>query len=99
KLRLFQPQEYISLDYGKRHAVRYRVGPDRQISFSELASIPGEPLALQFEAFLASVETRAEPKLSGPAARRTLEVALAILDKLKEHTQVVAQSLVTGWTP
>ena len=99
KLRLFQPQEYISLDYSKQHAVRYHVGPDRQISFAELASARGEPLALQFEAFLSSVETRREPKLNGPVARRTLEVALAILDKMKAHSQVVAQSLVTGWTP
>jgi predicted dehydrogenase len=99
KLRLFQPQEYISLDYGKQHAVRFHVGGDRQISFAELPVAKGEPLALQFEAFLSSVETRSEPKLSGVAARRTLEVALAILDKMKEHSQIVAQSLVTGWTP
>jgi predicted dehydrogenase len=99
KLRLFQPQEYISLDYGKQHAVRFRVGADRQISFTELPAAKGEPLALQFEAFLSRVETRSEPKLSGAAARRTLAVALAILDKMKEHSQVVAQSLVTGWTP
>ncbi len=99
KLRLFQPHEYLSLDYGKQQAVRFQVGPDRQISFSELASAKGEPLALQLEAFLDSVETREEPKLSGVAARRTLKVALAILDKMKEHSQIVAQSLVTGWTP
>jgi predicted dehydrogenase len=99
KLRLFQPQEYISLDYGKQHAVRLHVGADRQISFAELPAAKGEPLALQFEAFLSSVETRSEPKLSGVAARRTLEVALAILDKMKEHSQIVSQSLVTGWTP
>ena len=99
KFRLFQPQEYISLDYGKQHAVRFRVGADRQISFAELPAAKGEPLSLQFEAFLSSVETRSEPKLSGLAARRTLAVALAILDKMKEHSQVVAQSLVTGWTP
>jgi predicted dehydrogenase len=98
KLRLFQPREYISLDYGKQHAVKFQVGADRQIAFAELAAAKGEPLALQFEAFLSSVETRSEPKLSGVAARRTLEVALAILDKMKEHSQVVAQSLVTGWT-
>jgi predicted dehydrogenase len=98
KLRLFQPQEYISLDYGKQQAVKFHVGADRQISFAELPAAKGEPLALQFEAFLSSVETRSEPKLSGVGARRTLEVALAILDKMKEHSQVVAQSLVTGWT-
>jgi predicted dehydrogenase len=99
KLRLFQPQEYISLDYGKQHAVKFHVGADRQISFAELPALKGEPLALQFEAFLSSVETRSEPKLNGAVARRTLEVALAILDKMREHSQVVAQSLVTGWTP
>ena len=99
KLRLFQPHEYISLDYTKQHAVKFRVGEDRQISFAELPATKGEPLMLQFEAFLASVRTREEPKLNGTVARRTLEVALAILDKMKEHSQVVAQSLVTGWTP
>jgi predicted dehydrogenase len=99
KLRLFQPQEYISLDYGKQHAVKFHVGPDRQISFSELPSAKGEPLALQFESFLNSVETREQPKLDGMTARRTLEVALAILDKMKVHSEAVAQSLVTGWTP
>lgn len=99
KLRLFQPHEYISLDYGKQHAVRFQVDGNRQISFDDLSSAKSEPLALQFDAFLSSVETRKEPKLNGVAARRTLEVALAILDKMREHSQVVAQSLVTGWTP
>jgi predicted dehydrogenase len=99
KLRLFQPHEYISLDYGKQTAVQFHAGADRQISFAELPAAKGEPLALQFDAFLTSVETRAEPKLNGSAARRTLKVALAILDKMKEHSQVVEQSLLTGWTP
>jgi hypothetical protein len=99
KLRLFQPHEYISLDYGKQHAVKFHVGEDRQISFSELPASKGEPLALQLGAFLSSVATRSEPKLNGAVARRTLEVALAILDKMEEHSKVVAQSLVAGWTP
>jgi predicted dehydrogenase len=99
KLRLFQPREYISLDYTKQAAVKFRVGADKQIAFAELAVEKGEPLAAQFDAFVTSVETRSEPKLNGAAARKTLAVALAILDKMKEHSQVVAQSLVTGWTP
>ena len=80
-------------------AVQFRVAEDRRISFAELPAVKGEPLALQLEAFLSSVQTRSEPKLNGTAARRTLEVALAILDKMREHSEVVAQSLVTGWTP
>jgi hypothetical protein len=39
------------------------------------------------------------PKVHGRAARQTLEVALAILDKMKAHAEVVAQSLVTEWKP
>lgn len=96
KLRLFQPREYISLDYAKQHAVRFRVGEDRQIAFAELPAAKAEPLQLQFDAFLDSVESRATPKLNGASARRTLAVALAILDKIKEHGEVVAQSLVSG---
>jgi predicted dehydrogenase len=99
KLRLFQPQQYISLDYGRQNAVVFTVGADRQISFSELQTVKGEPLALQFDAFLDSVESRSEPKLNGPVARHTLQVALTILDKIEEHAKVVSRSLVTGWKP
>ena len=82
-----------------RPGQKFHVGADRQISFAELPAAKGEPLALQFEDFLSTVESRTEPKLNGAVARRALEVALAILAKMKEHSQVVAQSLVTGWTP
>ena len=47
----------------------------------------------QLEAFLDAVETRKTPKTSGDSARQTLGVALAILDKIKEHTEVVSNSL------
>jgi hypothetical protein len=52
-----------------------------------------EPLKLQFEAFLNSVETRSQPKLSGRVARRTLEVALEILDKIDQHTSIIENTL------
>jgi hypothetical protein len=56
-------------------------------------------LKLQLEAFLDSVETRNSPKTSGYAARQSLGAALAILDKIEEHSQVVSRSLVAGWKP
>src|SRR5579863_3480197 len=95
KLRLFQPHQYISLDYGRQDAVAFSVGANQQISFQQLPVTKAEPLALQLDAFLDCVETRREAKLSGRAARRTLEVALAILAKIEEHSQVVGQSLVS----
>jgi len=64
----------------------------------------GEPLKLQFDAFLDSIASRISPKSSGASARRTLAAALAILDKIEEHAAVVSQTLVDvskvdGWKP
>ena len=97
KLRLFQPHQYLSLDYARRDLAIFSVGEDRQIGFEQARIEKAEPLKLQFDAFLDSLDTRNPPKSSGAAARRTLEAALAILDKIKEHAQVVSQTLTSGW--
>ena len=99
KLRLFQPQQYLSLDYGRQDLVVFSVGAGRQIGFEKAPVTNAEPLKLQLDAFLDSLETRNSPKCSGSAARQTLGVALAILDKIKEHSDVVSRSLEAGWKP
>ena len=97
KLRLFQPQQYISLDYARPELLIFSVGKDRQVSFEPVPLTKAEPLQLQFDAFLDSIESRNLPKTSGPVARQTLQVALAILDKIKEHSEIVSQSLAGEW--
>ncbi len=99
KLRLFQPNQYLSLDYTRQDLAIFSVGANRQIGFEQAAVGKSEPLKLQFDAFLDSVETRKSPKCSGPSARQTLGVAMAILDKIKEHSEVVSRSLEGGWKP
>jgi predicted dehydrogenase len=99
KLRLFQPQQYISLDYARQEVLLLSVGENRQISYEPVPVTKAEPLQLQFDAFLDSVITRNPAKTSGRAARQTLRVALAILDKIKEHAEIVSKSLVSGWKP
>jgi predicted dehydrogenase len=99
KLRLFQPQQYLSLDYGRQDLAIFSVGEGRQIGFEQANVTQGEPLKLQFDGFLDSVEMRTEPKSSGRTARLTLTAALAILDKIKEHSEVVSKTLVDGWKP
>jgi predicted dehydrogenase len=99
KLRLFQPQQYISLDYARQEVLLLSVGENRQISYEPVTVNKAEPLQLQFDAFLDSVITRNPAKTSGRAARQTLRVALAILDKIKEHAEIVSKSLVSGWKP
>jgi predicted dehydrogenase len=97
KLRLFQPHQYLSLDYARQDLAIFSVSGDRQIGFEQAPVAKGEPLKLQFDAFLDSLESRTLPKSSGAAARQTLAVALSILDKIGEHSEVVSKTLVDGW--
>jgi predicted dehydrogenase len=99
KLRLFQPRQYISVDYAKQSAAVFTVGGAEGIGFEQLAVEPGEPLKLQFEHFLDAVESRGKPKLDGRTARKTLEIALAVLAKIEEHAGVVSETLASGWRP
>jgi predicted dehydrogenase len=99
KLRLFQPQQYISLDYARQEVLLLSVDENRQISYEPVQVTKAEPLQLQFDAFLDSIITRNPAKTSGRSARQTLRVALAILDKIKEHAEIVSKSLVSGWKP
>ena len=98
KLRLFQPQQYLSLDYGRQDLAVFSV-VNGQIGFEQAPVTKGEPLKLQLDAFLDSVDTRKSAKTSGRAARQSLGVALAIIDRIKEHSGVVSQTLKTGWIP
>jgi predicted dehydrogenase len=93
KLRLFQPHEYISLDYGRQDAVRFRVKPPMAIDFSPLPVAKDEPLRLELEGFFESIATRRAPKVTGEQGVAALEVACAILDKIEEHAQLVAKTL------
>jgi hypothetical protein len=97
KLRLFQPRQYLSLDYGRQDLLIFSVGENRQIGFEKAAVSGGEPLKLQLDAFLDCVESRKSPKCSAASARLTLGTALAILDKIEEHWEIVSRSLEDRW--
>ncbi|MGA2434241.1 MAG: Gfo/Idh/MocA family oxidoreductase [Bryobacteraceae bacterium] len=93
KLRLFQPRQYISLDYSRQEASVFEVDAGRQIGFHALPVEHSEPLRLEVDSFLHSVETREPPVVSGEDGCRALDLALAILDKIEEHSRRVEQSL------
>jgi predicted dehydrogenase len=99
KLRLFQPRQYISVDYAKQAAAAFTVGGPEGIGFEQIPIQAGEPLKLQFDAFIDSVESRTSPKLNGLTARKTLEIALAVIDKIEEHARVVEKTLASRWKP
>jgi predicted dehydrogenase len=99
KLRLFQPKQYLSLDYGRQDLAIFSVKGDKKIGFEQAQVTKGEPLKLQFEAFLDAIETRNSPKCDGARARLNLGAALAILDKIKEHSETVSHTVERGWKP
>jgi predicted dehydrogenase len=93
KLRLFQPHQYISLDYQKQEAIAFTVSGAQQIGFQPLPVAKEEPLRLEVEAFLEAVVKRSRPVVPGEDGLRALEVATAILGKIEEHAKVVAQQI------
>jgi predicted dehydrogenase len=93
KLRLFQPHQYISLDYQKQDAVVFTVSGDQQIAFQPMPVTKEEPLRLEVESFLEAVANRSRPVVSGEDGLRALDIALAILAKIEEHAKVVAQQI------
>ncbi len=99
KLRLFQPREYISLDYSRQDGARFSVGENRNISFASLAATKSEPLRLELEDFFECVRTRREPVVTGMQALTALTVAQAVLDKIEEHSALVAKGLVAQHVP
>ena len=96
KLRLFQPHQYLSVDYSRQEAFSLSVTEDRRITSKPLTVEREEPLRLELESFFHCVVTRSAPRVNGHDATRALEVALAILGKIEEHSRVVAQSLVSA---
>ena len=93
KLRLFQPHQYISLDYQKQEAVAFTVSGSQQIGFQPLSVAKDEPLRLEIESFLEAVRNRSRPLVSGEEGLRALDVGLAILGKIKEHAKLVEQQI------
>lgn len=110
KLRIFQPGQYISLDYQKQEAAVFTVGEtvepgsdvptvavseteERRIDLDLLTPRKEEPLRAELQHFVDCVRTRSEPRVGPRSATRALAVALEILDRIKEHLDVVAGTL------
>lgn len=93
KLRLFQPHQYISIDYAKQDGVAISVGENQQIGFQPLSAPKREPLAAQFDAFLDACEGNRAPAVDAAQATRALTVCLEILARIEEHGDIVKKTL------
>ena len=95
KLRFFQPQQYVSLDYGRQDVLVFSVGANHeaggapsvnpQIKVAKPPVVLEEPLRAELRAFLDSVRTRSSPWVSFEDGRRALALALDIVTAIGEH--------------
>ena len=83
KIRMFQPNAYISLDYIQQDAVIYTKKLGRIIS--EQIDIKKEkPLQKEIVSFLDCIKTGKRPLASGEEGRQALSVALEVLKKINQ---------------
>jgi predicted dehydrogenase len=102
KLRFFQAREYISIDYSRQEVAVFRL--DRpaagtsQIVSQKLAPPRREPLDGELRSFLDAARGRAPVACTGIEGRKTLEIALQILEKA-ERAQARAMESEAAISP
>jgi predicted dehydrogenase len=91
KLRVFQPNEYYSLDYSEQQVAMCQLLPAKtrgvlpEIAAGSLAVIKHEPLLAEIEEFVSAVHTGKDTGVTGAEGRRALALALEVLEKIKDH--------------
>jgi predicted dehydrogenase len=99
KLRLFQPGQYLSLDYQRQDLLSFSVGAPPvadtlpAIGFTALPVERAEPLARELQSFADAVRNRSAPRVDARQATTALRVAEAVVARIEEHAQVVTRSL------
>jgi len=86
KIRFFQPDAYISIDYDQKRAQIYRKpgkgGGWQDIRAESIEISDGDALADEIDSFLDSVQSRGAPLVSGEEGLRALEIATMISERL-----------------
>jgi predicted dehydrogenase len=82
KIRIFQEESYISLDYVSQEAAIFRKTGER-INKEKIKIKKKNPLKKELKSFIECVRTGKKPVVSGVEGRRALQVALEIVEKIK----------------
>ncbi|HEX6973616.1 MAG TPA: Gfo/Idh/MocA family oxidoreductase [Vicinamibacterales bacterium] len=87
KIRFFQPDAYISIDYAAQEVEGWRLvrqdGARPSIEGGQLPVQKDEPLKRELADFLAAARERRTPVVDGAAGRRALELATRIAEKME----------------
>jgi predicted dehydrogenase len=87
KVRFFQPDAYVSIDYAEQEVEGYRLlrraGERPQIQGGKLPVTREEPLKRELTDFVHAVRDKRRPLVTGEDGRRALALAQAIADKME----------------
>jgi predicted dehydrogenase len=87
KIRFFQPDAYVSIDYAEQEVEGYRLlrrdGERPQIQGGKLPVIREEPLKRELTDFVHALRDKRRPLVTGEDGRRALALAQAIADKME----------------
>ncbi len=87
KLRFFGVEGYHAIDFSKRELVsvkrRKKQEGGIEIGLNDIQVIQHDPLEVEIRSFIDCVANRTEPAVSGTEARKSLELALLINEKMK----------------
>ncbi len=92
KMRVFQPESYLALDYKKRKllvvsGVEYRPGKKPRVKAQRPRFGKVDPLERELKHFTEVVRTRGRPRVSGEDGRRAMACALAVRRRVQEGLQ------------
>jgi predicted dehydrogenase len=91
KLRVFQPDSYICVDSGLKEISISKQNRKKIIDgvpevVTQRFSFPDkDALETELKAFVLNVQQRTTPKIDGKAGRKALNIALKIIDQIKNH--------------
>jgi predicted dehydrogenase len=94
KMRIFQPGSYINVDFGNKKVMTIQLSeelldsgmPKQVVELRSFAD--GDALLSEVTSFVQHVRERTRPAVSGVEGRRALEVALQVMEQIKEHQKL-----------
>lgn len=94
KMRIFQPGSYINVDFGNKKVMTIQLSdelreggmPKQVVEVKTFNN--ADALMSEIVSFVDHVEKRSKPAVSGVEGRRALDVALQVMEQIKEHQKL-----------
>jgi predicted dehydrogenase len=101
RMRIFQPDAYLTLDLGKKHVSIHRKAEEEMISgIPEIISheetfVDNDSLKEEIQAFLRSIIQKTPPVVSGEDGKRALSIAIQITELVKSQFDLFEREPLT----